>query len=117
MRQAGYVLRSAAVLGALGSRVDVLEPEPGFSLRGTSADQLLSGDVLRTLLVKLANHVDRHAPRHGPPCKPHAPVKGSQRASRRAVTGAGAAGEAAARGPRVSATLRHWENDHVGPSL
>jgi selenophosphate synthase len=36
MRKAGYVLRSAAVLGALGYSVEVLEPEQGLSLRGTS---------------------------------------------------------------------------------
>ena len=46
MRTSGSVLRSAAVLGALGSRVDVLEPEQGVSVRGTSDDKLLSGDVL-----------------------------------------------------------------------
>ena len=46
MRKSGYVLRSAAVLGALGYSVDVLEPEQGLSVRGTSDDKLLSGDVL-----------------------------------------------------------------------
>lgn len=49
LRKSGYVLRSAAVLGALGSSVDVLEPAQGLSLRGTSDDKLLSGDVLRKL--------------------------------------------------------------------
>jgi hypothetical protein len=36
MRKAGYVLRSARVLGALGSSVEVVAPERGLSLRGTS---------------------------------------------------------------------------------
>jgi hypothetical protein len=45
------VLRSASVLGALGYSVEVLEPEQGLSLRGTSDDKLISGDVLRGSLV------------------------------------------------------------------
>ena len=51
MRKAGYVLRSARVLGALGYSVEVIEPAHGLSLRGTSDDKLLSGDVVRKLLV------------------------------------------------------------------
>src|SRR5262249_39759795 len=42
MRKAGYVLRSARVLGALGSSVEVVEPEHGLSWRGTSDDTRLS---------------------------------------------------------------------------
>src|SRR4249920_831365 len=117
MRKSGYVLRSAAVLGALGYSVDVLEPEQGLSLRGTSDDKLISGDVLRKLLVKLENHVDLQEPLHMPPCEPNSPVKVRQRASRRAVKGAIDEGEAEARAQRVSAKLMHWYNDHVGPSL
>ena len=49
MRKAGYVLRSASVLGALGYSVEVLEPEQGLSVRGTADDKLMSGDVLRKL--------------------------------------------------------------------
>jgi hypothetical protein len=49
MRKAGDVLRSAAVLGALGSSVEVLEPAQGLSVRGTSDDKRISGDVLRKL--------------------------------------------------------------------
>jgi hypothetical protein len=41
MRKAGDVLRSARVLGALGYRVEVVEPERGLSVRGTSDDKLL----------------------------------------------------------------------------
>src|SRR5262245_31646758 len=38
MRKAGYVLRSARVLGALGYSVEVVEPARGLSLRGTADD-------------------------------------------------------------------------------
>src|SRR3954463_11603166 len=34
MRKAGYVLRSARVLGALGSSMEVVKPECGLSLGG-----------------------------------------------------------------------------------
>src|SRR5574341_1349698 len=61
LRTSGSGLRSASVLGALGSSVEVLEPTQGLALRGTSDDKLISGDVLRKLLVKLENHVDRNA--------------------------------------------------------
>ena len=97
MRKAGYVLRSAAVLGALGYSVDVLEPEQGLALRGTSDDKLLSGDVLRKLLVKLENQVDLDEPVRVPPVEPSQPVKVRQRASRRAVKGTVDAVEAEAR--------------------
>ncbi len=117
MRKSGYVLRSAVVLGALGYSVDVLEPEQGVSLRGTSDDKLISGDVLRKLLVKLEQHVDLHEPLHVPSCEPNSLVKVRKRASRRAVKGAIDEGEAEARAQRVAAKLRHWYNDHVGPSL
>lgn len=62
MRKAGYVLRSATVLGALGYSVEVLAPAQGLSLRGTSDDKLISGDVLRKLLVKLETYVDPNTP-------------------------------------------------------
>src|SRR5262249_54498792 len=70
MRKARYVLRSASVLGALGYSVEVLEPEQGLSLRGTSDDKLISGDVLRKLLVKLENHVDLNVPLRLPSYEP-----------------------------------------------
>jgi hypothetical protein len=46
LRKAGYMLRSARVLGALGSSVEVIAPAHGLSLRGTSDDQLFRGDVV-----------------------------------------------------------------------
>jgi hypothetical protein len=117
MRKSGYVLRSASVLGALGYSVEVLEPAQGLSLRGTSDDKLISGDVLRKLLVKLENHVDPQGPLRLPPWEPSVSVKVRQRASRRAVKGAVDAAEAEARAQQVAAKLMAWYNDTVGPSL
>ena len=51
-RQLGSVLQSARVLGALGYSVAVTEAGQGMSRRGTSDEQVVSGDVLRKLLVK-----------------------------------------------------------------
>jgi hypothetical protein len=117
IRKSGYVLRSASVLGALGYSVEVLEPEQGLSRRGTSDDKLISGDVLRKLLVKLENQVDLHEPVRLPPVGPGQPVKVRQRASRRAVKGAIDSGEVEARAQRVCTKLMAWYNDSVGPSL
>jgi hypothetical protein len=102
------VLRSAAVLGALGSRVAVWEPAQGFSWRGTSDDKLRSGDVLRKRLVQLENHVDLNAPLRLPSTEPSRSVKVRQRASRRAVKGAVDAAAAAARAQRGATKLVDW---------
>jgi hypothetical protein len=117
MRKSGYVLRSAAVLGALGYSVEVLAPQQGLSWRGTSDDKLLSGDVLRKLLVKLEHHVAFNEPLRVPPYEPSVSVKVRKRASRRAVKGAVDAADAEARAQRAAAKLVGWYNDHVGPSL
>lgn len=117
MRKSGYVLRSASVLGALGYSVEVLEPAQGLSWRGTSDDKLISGDVLRKLLVKLEHHVDLDEPLRLPPSEPSMSVKIRQRASRRAVKGAVDAAEAEARAQRVACQLMAWYNDTVGLSL
>src|ERR671922_2279148 len=58
MRKEGYVLRSARVLGALGYSVEVIDPEHGLSVRGTSDDKLFSGDVVRKLLVQMEQQAD-----------------------------------------------------------
>ena len=58
MRKAGYVLRSARVLGALGYSAEVIEPAQGLSWRGTSDDKLFSGDVVRKLLVQMEQQAD-----------------------------------------------------------
>jgi|SRR5438105_4596972 len=84
-RKAGYVLRSARVWGALGYRVEVLDPAHGLSLRGTSDDKLLSGDVVRKLLVQMEQQADVRQPTPLPPPAPSGAVKARERASRRAV--------------------------------
>jgi hypothetical protein len=117
MRKSGYVLRSAPVLGALGYSVEVLEPQQGLSWRGTADDKLISGDVLRKLLVKLENQVDLQEPLRLPLPEPSLSVKVRQRASRRAVKGAVDEVEAEARAQRVAVKLMDWYNDHVGPLL
>ena len=111
------MLRSAAVLGALGYSVAVLEPAPGLSLRGTSDDKRISGDVLRKLLVKLENQVEPNAPLRVPPYEPSLAVKVRKRASRRAVKGAFDVAEAERRAQQGAAKLVAWYNTKGGPSL
>jgi hypothetical protein len=108
IRKSGYVRRSAAVVGALGYSREVLAPAQGVSRRGPADDTLLSGDVLRTLLVPLEHPVDLNAPLRMPPQEPSVAVTVRQRASRRAAKGTGNAAEAAARAQRVAATLLDW---------
>src|SRR5215831_9141710 len=114
MRKAGYVLRSARVLGALGYSVEVVEPERGLSLRGTSDDKLFSGDVVRKLLVKMEQQVDLSQPVLWPPQEPSAAVKVRERASRRAVKHAVDKAEAEARAQKVAEQLVGWYNQQVG---
>jgi hypothetical protein len=117
MRKAGYVLRSARVLGALGYSVEVVEPERGLSLRGTSDDKLFSGDVVRKLLVKMEQQVDLSQPVLRPPQEPSAAVKVRERASRRAVKHAVDEAEAEARAQKVAEQLVGWYNQQVGGSM
>ena len=117
LRQSGYVLRSAQVLGALGYSPKVLEAHEGLSRRGTSDDQLLSGDTLRKLLVKMEGEVDPESPLELPPVKPSAGAKARQRRSRRSVKSNMEEAEAEARGQRVAAQLLSWYNDEVATSM
>jgi len=118
MRKAGYVLRSARVLGALGYSVEVIEPTQGVSLRGTSDDKLLSGDVVRKLLVQMEQQADlSQAARLLPPQEPSMAVKVRERLSRRAVKQAVDEAEAEARAQLVAAQLVAWSNQHVGVSM
>jgi hypothetical protein len=117
MRKSVYVLRSALVLGALGSSLEVLEPEQGLSWRGTVDDQLIRGDGLRKLLVKLEKHGDLNEPLRLPPFEPSQSVKVRQRASRRTGKGDLDVAEAEARAPRVAAKLMAWDHHTGGPSL
>ncbi len=117
MRKAGYVLRSARVLGALGSSVEVIDPAHGLSLRGTSDDKLFSGDVVRKLLVQMEQHADLSQPARRPPPEPSVVVKVRERASRRAVKHAVDEAEAEARAHKVAEPLVDWYNQHVGVSM
>lgn len=117
LRKSGYVLRSASVLGALGYSAKVLEADEGLSRRGTSDDQLLSGDVVRKLLVKMERQVDPESPLELPPVKPSVGAKAPKRQSRRAVKGPVDVAEAEARGQRVAAQLLSWYNHEVAASM
>jgi hypothetical protein len=117
MRKAGYVLRSAQVLGALGYSVEVVEPAHGLSLRGTSDDKLFSGDVVRKLLVQMEQQADLSQLARRPPQEPSVAVKVRERASRRAVKHAVDAAEAEARAHKVAERLVGWYNQQVGVSM
>src|SRR5215510_2135628 len=110
MRKAGYVLRSARVLGALGYSVEVIEPAHGLSLRGTSDDKLFSGDVVRKLLVKMETQADLSQPARTLRQGPHVAVKVRERASRRAVKQVVDETEAEARAQQVAEQLVGWYN-------
>jgi len=117
MRKAGYVLRSARELGALGYSVEVVEPARGLSLRGTADDKLFSGDVVRKLLVKMEQQVDVSQPVLRPPQEPSATVKVRERASRRAVKHVVDEAEAAMRAQKVAEQLVGWYNQQVEVSM
>jgi len=117
LRKTGYVLRSARVLGALGYSVEVVEPEHGLSLRGTSDDKLFSGDVVRKLLVKLEQQVDPRQPVPILAKEPSVAVKVRERASRRAVKQTVNEAEAELRALQVAEQLLGWYNQHVGVSM
>ena len=117
LRKAGYVLRSARVLGALGYSVEVVAPERGLSVRGTSDDKLFSGDVVRKRLVQMEQQADLSQPAQRLPQEPSVAVKVRERASRRAVKQAIDEAEAEARAYQVAAQLVDWYNQHVGVSM
>ena len=117
MRKAGYVLRSARVLGALGYSMEVVKPECGLSLRGTVDDKLFSGDVVRKLLVQMEQQADLSQPVQRLPQEPSVAVKVRERASRRAVKHAVDEAEAEAQAHQVAAQLVGWYNQHVGVSM
>ena len=117
LRKTGYVLRSARVLGALGYSVEVVEPEHGLSLRGTSDAKRLSGDVVRKLLVKMEQQVDLSQPAPLLAQEPSVAVKVRERVSRRAVKQAVHNAEAEVRALQVAEPLISWDNQYVGGSM
>src|SRR5260221_1079385 len=117
MRKAGYVLRSARVLGAMGYSVEVVAPDCGLSVRGTSDDKLFSGDVVRKLLVQMEQQADLSQPVQRPPQEPSVAVKVRERASRRAAKHPVDEAEAEARAHKVAEQLVGWYNQQVGGSM
>lgn len=116
-RKLGYVLQSARVLGALGYSVAVTAAGRGISRRGTSDEQVLSGDVLRKLLVQMEMQieVDETALAHEAIETPVGRL--GKRGSRREAKGEVDAREAQVRGRGVAEQLLTWYRDDVGPSL
>ena len=117
MRTAGYALRSAWMLGALGYRVEGLAPAHGLSLHGTADEPLCSGDVGRKLWVKMETQADLSQPVRLPPPHVSVRVKVRGRASRRVVKQAGDTAEAETRARKVAAQWVDWYNQHVGLSM
>ena len=101
----------------MGSSVEVVEPARGLSWRGTSDDKLFSGDVVRKLLVQMAQQADLSPPARRPPQEPSVAVNVRERASRRAVKHPVDAAEAEARAHKVAEQLVGWYNQQVGVSM
>src|SRR6266478_1113396 len=101
----------------LGYSVEVVAPDRGVSVRGTSDDKLFSGDVVRKLLVQMEQQADLSQPAQRLPQEPSVAVKVRERASRRAVKQAINEAEAAARAYQVAEQLVGWYNQHVGVSM
>ena len=105
------------MLGALGSRVEVLAPAHGLSVRGTSDEKLLSGDVVRKLVVQMAQQAALSQPVLLPPPALRVAVKVRQRASRRAGKQAVEEADAEARALQVAAPWVGWYNQLVGGAM
>ena len=108
LRKAGYVLRSARVLGALGYSVEVLAFEQGLSIRGTSDDKLFSGDVVRKLLVKMEQQADLSQPA----CLPPPGAQGGGQSARARLAPGGQADGGCRRGPspKRSRSPSNWSS-------
>ena len=101
----------------MGSSVEVGAPDRGLSVRGTSDDQLLSGDVVRQLLVQMEQQAALSQPAQRLPQEPSVAVTVRERASRRAVKQAIDAAEAEARASQVAEPWGGWDNPPVGVSM
>ena len=101
----------------MGASVEVVEPARGLSVRGTSDDKLLSGDVVRKLLVQMEQQADLSQPARRPPQEPNVAVNVRERASRRAVKHAVDEAEAAARAHKVAEPWVGWYTQQVGVSM
>jgi hypothetical protein len=117
LRQMGYVLQSARVLGELGYSVEVIEAGKGISRRGTGDEQVISGDVLRQLLVQMEQHITRSTDALAGEVVDTRVGRVRERGSRRAVKGQVDGREAQARGRGVGEQLTEWYTQCVGASL
>jgi hypothetical protein len=116
-RKLGYVLQSARVLGALGYSVEVTEAGKGMSRRGTGDAQVVSGDVLRKLLVQMETRAQVSPAELVREVVDTRVGRVRQRGSRRAAKGPVDVRDAQARGRRVAEQLLQWYANGVGPSL
>jgi hypothetical protein len=116
-RKAGYGLRSARGLGALGDSGEVIDPAHGLAVRGPSEEKLLSGDGVRKRWGQMAQPAALRQPGLLPPPELRVAVKVRKRASRRAVKQAVDEAEAAARALLVAAQVVGWYNQHVGGAM
>jgi len=117
IRKIGYVLKSAIVLGALGYSIKVVEPGEGVSKRGTTDEKIMSGDVVRKLLVQMEEKVELKAQELQPIKEEVVKVKVRERLSRREVKEEVNKMEAQARGQGVGRELVEWYNLSVGLSM
>ncbi len=117
-RKLGYVLQSARVLGALGYSVAVTEAGKGMSRRGTGDAQVVSGDVLRKLLVQMERRVPvSQAALEAEDVVDTRAGRIRQRGSRRSAKGQVDVRDAQVRGRRVAEQLLTWYTACVGKSL
>lgn len=117
MRKTGYVLKSAVVLGALGYNINVIEPGEGISKRGTSDEQIMSGDVIRKILVQMEEKVEIKKEELKAGEGRRLQVRVRNRVSRREVKQEVDDLEAEARGKQVVEQLVQWYNQSVGISM
>ncbi|MGH2544046.1 MAG: hypothetical protein ACRDIB_14700, partial [Ardenticatenaceae bacterium] len=116
-RKLGYVLQSARVLGALGYSVAVTQGGQGMSRRGTGDAQVVSGDVLRKLLVQMETTIEIDEADLSDEEVDAPWGRLGKRRSRREAKGEVDAREAQVRGRGVAEQLLQWYRDEVGPSL
>ena len=105
------------MLGELGYSVEVIEAGKGMSRRGTGDEQVISGDVLRKLLVQMEQHITLSTDALAGEVVDTRVGRVRERGSRRTVKGQVDGREAQARGRGVGEQLTEWYTHCVGVSL